>query len=412
MRSRVLAHIQDVRSLAVGAALGLAAPPLLVLFLLSGPLSLAGGLGLLLLAGVILSARWLAQVQYGRFGTSRWRTVNYYKDPPPGFGLAWLRMTVKEPQTWRDMAWLLVQFPLGLSSFVAVVAGWLCAIQFVAAPLLLVLLPKPTSFDPAVFELTGRSGLLTWVLVPVGIGLALVLPRVARLLVRWQAVLSVNLLEQRRQNLEARLEWVTSTRTSAVDASAAELQRIERDLHDGAQARLISVTMSLGMAEHIIDTNVDNAKVLLAEARADTATALTELRHLVRGIHPPVLADRGLGAAVEALRLTSRVPVDLDLRLKRRLKLAVESAAYFVIAESLVNAIKHSGARRIGISVVDRGERLTIDVSDDGHGGADPSLGTGLQGIQRRLSAFDGALAVSSPPGGPTVLTMELSCGS
>ncbi|MFB9441572.1 sensor domain-containing protein [Dactylosporangium vinaceum] len=411
MTGRIKAHLDDVRSLAFGAVLGLAAPPLLVLFLLSGPLSLVGGLGLLLLAGVILAARGLADVQHRRFGTTRWRTVDIYVEPPR-FGFAWLRTAVKDPQTWRDLAWVLAQFPLGVGSLVVVVGGWLSAIQFVAAPMLLVLLPKPTSFDPAVLELTGRSGPLTWVLVPVGIGLVLVLPWVARRLVGWQGLLAVSLLERRRQNLEARLAWVTTSRTSAVDASAAELQRIERDLHDGAQARLVSVSMSLGMAEHVIDTNVDSAKVLLAEARADTATALTELRNLVRGIHPPVLADRGLGAAIEALRLTSRLPVDLDLRLERRLKLAVESAAYFVIAESLVNALKHSGAQRIGIRVVDLGERLAIDVSDDGCGGADPARGTGLQGIQRRLSAFDGSLSVSSPLGGPTVLTMELSCGS
>jgi signal transduction histidine kinase len=197
-----------------------------------------------------------------------------------------------------------------------------------------------------------------------------------------------------------------------VDASAAELRRIERDLHDGAQARLVALAMNLGVAEDVIDADPAGAKALLTEARAGAGAALTELRGLVRGIHPPVLADRGLAAAVQALTLGSAVPVELDLRLERRLAAAVESAAYFATAEALTNAIRHSGAGQVRVRVVDAGNAVRITVRDDGCGGADPSRGTGLLGIQRRLSAFDGGLSVSSPPGGPTVLEMELPCTS
>jgi signal transduction histidine kinase len=170
--------------------------------------------------------------------------------------------------------------------------------------------------------------------------------------------------------------------------------------------------MSLGVAEDVIDADPAGAKALLAEAKAGVGAALSELRQLVRGIHPPVLADRGLAGAVRALALNSAFPVDLDLRLDRRLTAPVESAAYFAIAESLVNAIRHSNARRIRITLADEGTTLSITVHDDGRGGAQPSQGTGLLGIRRRLAAFDGTLHISSPPGGPTVLAMELPCVS
>jgi signal transduction histidine kinase len=162
----------------------------------------------------------------------------------------------------------------------------------------------------------------------------------------------------------------------------------------------------------MLDRDPEAARKLMAEAREASGTALVELRHLVRGIHPPVLADRGLAAAVEALVLDSAIAADLDLRLDRRLTAPVESAAYFAIAEALANAIRHSGCRRVRVSLADTGSMVRISVGDDGQGGAEPSRGTGLRGIQRRLSAFDGKLRVDSPPGGPTVLHMELPCES
>jgi signal transduction histidine kinase len=178
--------------------------------------------------------------------------------------------------------------------------------------------------------------------------------------------------------------------------------------------RLVALTMNLGMAEDAIEADPAGAKALLAEARASASAALSELRDLVRGIHPPVLADRGLVSAVQALALTlaSSIPIELELRLDRRLGAPVESAAYFVVAESLANAVRHSGAHRIQVSVVDSGPALRITVRDDGRGGANPARGTGLRGIQRRLSAFDGTLRIASPLGGPTVLDMELPCAS
>jgi signal transduction histidine kinase len=281
--------------------------------------------------------------------------------------------------------------------------------------LLRVLVPADTSYDPVVLEIVGRSGPLTWLMLPVGAGLVVAAYRLPRHLLAGQARLAGALLgPTSAARLSTRVDRLTAARAAAVDASAVELRRVERDLHDGAQVRLVAATMSLGMAEDAIDADPAGAKALMAEAKAGLGAALTELRDLVRGIHPPVLADRGLAGAVQALVLAvaSGIPIELDLRLDRRLTAPVESAAYFVIAESLANAVRHSGARRIHVAVADADRALRIIVRDDGHGGADPSHGTGLRGIQRRLSAFDGSLRIASPAGGPTVLDMELPCAS
>jgi signal transduction histidine kinase len=213
------------------------------------------------------------------------------------------------------------------------------------------------------------------------------------------------------------VEELATTRAETVDAQAAELRRIERDLHDGAQARLVALAMSLGMAEEAVDLDPEQAKQLVAEARAAARTALTELRDLVRGIHPPVLADRGLVGALQALALQAPVPAEMSVGDIGRLAPPLESALYFVAAEAMVNVVKHSDASRLEISLERSGDggtddMVTLRVTDDGRGGADPRGGTGLRGIQRRIAAFDGRMTLHSPVGGPTVLTVEVPCGS
>jgi signal transduction histidine kinase len=210
--------------------------------------------------------------------------------------------------------------------------------------------------------------------------------------------------------LRLRVTQLTATRADTVDAQAAELRRIERDLHDGAQARLVSLSMMIGLAEELVDRDPAAARKLLAEARASSGTALVELRHLVRGIHPPVLAERGLDGAVRALALSLPLTIAIDIELSGRPDTPVESAAYFAVAEALANMSLHSGAHTASVSMRHLHGVLTVVVVDDGVGGADPTGGTGLRGIQRRLAAFDGTMALSSPPGGPTVITMELPC--
>jgi len=215
-----------------------------------------------------------------------------------------------------------------------------------------------------------------------------------------------------KSRLALRVQQLTSSRAETVDTSAAELRRIERDLHDGAQARLVALGMNLAMAEHQITDDPEVARALLAEAREASVSALAELRDLVRGIHPPVLADRGLAGAVQALALTVPFPVHLDCQLNTRLPAPLESAAYFALAEALTNVIKHAAATEASIVVRHEGDVLHLEVTDNGSGGADPSAGTGLRGIERRLSAFDGTLTVESPDGGPTRLVMVLPCSA
>jgi signal transduction histidine kinase len=215
----------------------------------------------------------------------------------------------------------------------------------------------------------------------------------------------------RATQLRRRVGVLETTRAGAVDEQEANLRRIERDLHDGAQARLVALGMNLGLAEQKLASDPEVAQQLVAEARAGIVEALGELRDLARGIHPPVLTDRGLGAALATLADRSAVPVSVDVELAERPPQAVETAAYFVAAESLANASKHAGPTKVAVAVRRRGDLLDVRITDDGRGGADPA-GSGLTGLRRRVEALDGQLEISSPPGGPTTVHAELPCGS
>jgi signal transduction histidine kinase len=209
--------------------------------------------------------------------------------------------------------------------------------------------------------------------------------------------------------LTERIETLESSRAGAVDAQESALRRIERDLHDGAQARLVALGMSLGMAEHTLADDPGRAGELLADARVDAEAALRELRDLARGIHPPVLGDRGLEAAVGALASATPLRVTLAVDVPERPAPAVESAAYFVVAEALANAAKHAHAERLEIRIARVDDALELEVQDDGHGGADAG-GAGLTGLRHRVEALDGSLHVTSPPGGPTTVRAEIPC--
>jgi signal transduction histidine kinase len=218
------------------------------------------------------------------------------------------------------------------------------------------------------------------------------------------------LAPSREADLARRVEQLAQTRRETLDTGAAELRRIERDLHDGAQARLVAMGLTLDAAGRLIDTDQAAARALLYEARDASARALAELRDLVRGIHPPVLADRGLADAIRALALDSPLRVQVTGPLDGRLPAPVESAGYFAVSELLANVAKHSGAGAAEVDLRHSSGSLRVTVSDDGAGGADPSRGTGLQGVARRVAAFDGVLVVSSPAGGPTVINLEVPC--
>jgi signal transduction histidine kinase len=304
-----------------------------------------------------------------------------------------------DPASWRDVGWLIVNACGGW--VVAALPAGLIAVGL--AGFLRVLTHRPggppsLAHSPLVIIAAG-SGLIAlglavapWMLVAYG--------RLARLM----------LGPPGQAELALRVAHLAETRSEAIDTGAAEMRRIERDLHDGAQARLVAMGMTLDAAGQLIDSNPAAARALLLEARDTSVKALAELRDLVRGIHPPVLADRGLGDAVRALTLDSPLRARLASDLPGRPPAPVESAAYFAVSELLANVSKHAGAAQAWIDIRYSEGMLRVGVSDDGRGGADPARGTGLRGIERRVAAFDGVLAVHSPSGGPTAVTMEIPC--
>ncbi|WP_181774185.1 sensor histidine kinase [Amycolatopsis pittospori] len=241
------------------------------------------------------------------------------------------------------------------------------------------------------------------------IAITFLLPWVAR----WQATTARKLLAPAAGVvLTDRVVELAASRAAALEAHGAELRRLERDLHDGTQARIAAVVLQLGIADSIFEKDPRKARELLGKAQ-DTATgALAELRTVVRSIYPPLLTDRGLDGAVTALADRCPVPCTVDVRSSSRRPAAVEAAAYFVVAEMLTNITKHSGAEHAWITLDGTADTLLIEIRDDGHGGADEAGGSGLAGIRKRAEAFDGTVKLSSPAGGPTVVKVELPCGS
>lgn len=326
----------------------------------------------------------------------------YPPDPPGGLRL---KNVLSDRATWRDFAWTFVDATAGLTILSVAVALPAAVVFHCTILLYYYAFPDIASLG----FVHGLAGALVNFLIGL-ILLALWWRYLPALLRAYGRMTRALLRPSDTQTLARRVEQLASSRAETVDAQAAELRRIERDLHDGAQARLVALGMSLGLADEMVEQNPAAARELLAEARQASSSALSELRNLVRGIHPPVLADRGLPGAVEALAMATPLPTDVEIDLPGRLPAPVESAAYFAVAEAVANVIKHSGAHKAWIRVAYADERLSLLVGDDGRGGADPAAGSGLRGIERRLTAFDGTLFVASPPGGPTVVTMELPC--
>jgi signal transduction histidine kinase len=300
-----------------------------------------------------------------------------------GRPLVWVR----DPRRWRDLGFL--AFAASGGALLAGLPGLLLVSPVVY---LVLLITQPT----VLWVSLASVGVVAWWLVTPGL-----------LRARLRADRSL-LGGDRVEELERRIEEVATSRSETLDHSAAEVRRIERDLHDGAQARIASVGMNVGLAEKLMSTDPEAAAALLREARETTVGALEDLRSVVRGIHPPALADRGLAGGLEALALPIPLPVTVTVDAPS-LPPPVESAAYFAVAECLANTVKHADAARAWVRVRHDGEVLHLVVGDDGRGGANPG-GTGLAGVANRLAAFDGTMVVDSPEGGPTVVTMEVPC--
>ena len=308
-----------------------------------------------------------------------------------------LRWMGSDPATWRDLLWMATNASL----------GWIL-------PMMPVLLASAGLTGLVGYGIAGMlhtSPLIRVTLAVLGAALTALAAWSAPLPLQAYGGLARAVLGPRHnRELAQRVRHLAETRAETIDASAAEIRRIERDLHDGAQARLVAMGMTLGAAEDLLDTDPEATRKLLAEARQASGTALAELRALVSGIHPPVLADRGLVDAIRALALDSALHVQVTAEPIGRPPAPVESAAYFAVSELLANVTKHAEARQAWIDIRDRQGMLAISVTDDGRGGANPGRGTGLRGIERRLAAFDGTVALKSPPGGPTVVQLEIPC--
>ena len=330
------------------------------------------------------------------------------EDPKAGW-LGRLRGCLTDPATARDLLWLPVNGVVGLALGILPATFLLATVYYLADPAMYWLAPAPFSHPFRALTLHGVGQAFgLWLVAAVAFALFWT---TTRPLLRAYAALAHWLLAPDEQGrLAARVVELTQSRAETVDAQAAELRRIERDLHDGAQARLVALGMNLGMAEMLLASDPDALADLLAEARESTGLALSELRALVRGIHPPVLSDRGLDGAVRALAMACPVPVDVGIDLPGRPDAPVESAMYFAIAETLTNLAKHSEATRGWLRLTYENGGLRAVIGDDGRGGVVIDPAGGLHGVRRRLAAFDGILDAASPPGGPTTITMELPC--
>ncbi|SDY84440.1 Signal transduction histidine kinase [Geodermatophilus africanus] len=415
-----------LRQLGVDTGYSLLALPLAVAAFVVVVTGLSAGAGLLVvwigvavLAGTLLAARGLAGVERAWLPAVLGRELPRPAYLPAGEGGAVRRLTapLRDPQCWLDALHGLLRFPFAVLAFVVTVTWWAGALGGLTYGLWDWALPD-ASTDPDnsdLLELLGLessswSRIFSYTLV--GAVFAVLLPFVVRGAALLQAQLGRALLTSRAA-AHAEIGRLTEGRDAAVAAEAVALRRLERDIHDGPQQHLVRLGMDLSRAQRQLDRDPAAAQATLDEAATLAHEALEELRALSRGIAPPVLADRGLAAALAAVAARSPVAVELAVDLpQERLAPVVENTAYFVISEALANVAKHSGATRAEVVVVAAGPALRVAVEDDGHGGAVLAPGHGLAGLADRLRAVDGVLTVDSPPGGPTRLVAEVPCGS
>jgi signal transduction histidine kinase len=353
----------------------------------------------------------------------------YRPDPP---GNTWWRAHLAratDPATWIELAYHLLLLPIGTITFTIVLTFWTLGLTLFLIPILGWTLPEGVQvFDswimitvtdsPLTIQIGNVSSTAHWiidtpieyaVIVLLGLVILFLTPWVTRGLAHTNRAIVRGLLGR---DITERMRALTASRAAAVDLAAEDRRRIERDLHDGVQQRLVSLAMDLGRAKEKLETDPDRARELVDDAHDEAKRAITEVRDLARGIHPAVLTDRGLDAALSALAARSSVPVEVRVDVAERPPASVEAAAYFVVSEALANVAKHASATRASVTVRRSDDRLTVQVQDDGVGGASLVEGSGLAGLRDRVGALDGELHLLSPQGGPTVLMVEIPCGS
>jgi signal transduction histidine kinase len=332
-------------------------------------------------------------------------------DPAGAEGVGWLRATLRSGLRWRATLYMVLLLPMSGVGFSLVVAFWSAGLVGLSLPVWESLLPAGAS------SIFGDMGAARRLVPAAAIGAAalMIAPWVTRGWAGLSAWLARSLLgPSQGEKLSLRVGELETTRTRVVDAADAERRRIERDLHDGAQQRLVALAVDLGRVRGKLEADPSasaEATAMVVAAHEEAKRALTELRDLVRGIHPAVLADRGLDAALSALAARCPIPVTVasDLGARGRCSPSAEAVAYFVVAESLTNVAKHAAATRAAVTAQLEDGQLLVSVTDDGRGGANPG-GAGLRGLADRAAALDGSLAVGSPVGGPTTITVRLPC--
>jgi signal transduction histidine kinase len=372
--------------------------------------------GLRVVPGILVPVRVMAALERARLTLQRpGRLPSPYWSADGLDRAARIRVRLRDPATWRDLAWLLLAFPVALAAALWALGLWTVGLGLASLAVWYRFLPGGYAklYDSG-GQAYGVVDSLSSALPYAALGLVLIwfAGWQTRACATGQAGLARLLLGATHTvDLRARVVALSATRAAALDGQQRELRRIERDLHDGAQARLVALSVDLGLAEETFEADPVQARRLLATARDEADRTLADLRELVRGIGPPILADRGLGAALDAVTARSPIPVSLTVELTDRLPPATELAAYFVICECLANAAKHSRARQMTVTVRRAGRNCRLIVTDDGVGGADPS-GSGLTGLADRVAALDGVFTVDSPAGGPTTVRAELPCAS
>ncbi|HEX2048815.1 MAG TPA: sensor domain-containing protein [Acidimicrobiales bacterium] len=403
------ALVHGMLDLPMGLAISV---PVYVLFPLAVALLLTFPLALPFIWGLFWFARLAGQVERSRLAALHGVAL---PDPigPLAPGSWWNRLgqRLTSVPRWKEIGYTVLRLPTGTAFFVVLTVLWSGSATLVLLPLYVLALPG----EVARFGLFDVGfGVPVLGAAAVGLaGLLVVAPWATVVIGRLDVALARRLLApDPGAELAAAAARAETGRAAAVESAESERRRIERDLHDGAQQRLVTLAMSLGDARERLDTDPETGRRLVAEAHEEAKAALKEIRDLVRGIHPVILEDRGLDAALSAVIARSPIPVELTVDVDPRPQPAVESTAYFVVSEALANVARHARATRAYVAIVRKGDRLIVEVRDDGIGGADPANGTGLAGLAERVTGMGGTTDLLSPVGGPTTLLVELPCGS
>jgi signal transduction histidine kinase len=371
---------------------------------------------------MFLLAPLLTQIQRHRLRTTAGIDIRPQPLIPDRLTVQGLVEAARSQATWRQLGYHLVAAPALAAAVLAAICAWLGSLLLALVYLWGWSLAPGAFFRQATYPSGSVTGSRAYGMTQVGstMGIFLTLAGIAGLFAAPWLTAGIAALDaraawtllgpSRAEELEHRVEHLRQTRAGVVDAADAERRRLERDLHDGTQQRLVSLAINLGMAR-VNATTAQEAQQALMQAHEEAKAALAELRDLIRGLHPAVLEDRGLDAALSGVAARMPIPVRLNVDMPRRPAAVIEAVAYFVVSEGLANIAKHAQASQAEVVVQRAGDRLHIIVSDDGVGGADPARGTGLAGLARRAESVDGDFDVFSPPGGPTLLSVDLPCG-